>query len=185
MNIIHKKWTLSNAVYSLLLACQGLFGYNQNMSKKRWARPVSIRATLERFMRRIGKPEQRQLIELWRHWHMVMGDEIASLAWPLGSKNQVLMVGGEDALSLQEISFMHDDILERANAFMGNEYFRTVKTSLSLDRTPLDAACQIQTTQQVELFTPVELNGKLLELMPKMHPVAQCYARYVRKNKEK
>ncbi len=155
------------------------------MKKKYWARPVRARTHVERFLRRLmqlsNKPEQRQLVELWRHWHMIMGDEIASLAWPLGSKNQVLLVGGEDALSLQEISFMHFEILERANAFMGRAYFNSVKVSLSLDKVPLDVACQPTQEAPSELFSPVSLHGKYLENMPKNHAVSKCYARYARK----
>ncbi len=152
------------------------------MKKRYWPRPTSIHISLERFLQRINKPNQRQIIELWRHWHVVMGNDIANLAWPLGQKDDVLMLGGEDALSLQEISFMHFEILERANAFMGCEYFSTIKVSLSLDKTPLDIACQEPPSPKAVPPVYQALHGKFLKDMPPEHPVAQCYARYVAKS---
>ncbi len=153
------------------------------MKKHVWRKPESIRIALERFLTRIGKPEQVLLTRLWQHWAMVMGDEITSLAWPLGSKNRTLIVGGEDAMSMQEISYMHHEILERANAFMGNEYFTDVKVRLSLDKTPLDMASLPRTIERVHLTSSVKLSGKYLDSMPEDSPVARCYALYVEKNK--
>ncbi len=152
------------------------------MKKYHWPRPVSVQTTLDRFMQHLGMPEKRQIIELWRHWSMVMGHEIASIAWPLGSKNNILMVGGEDALSLQEISYMQFEILERANAFMGKEYFNALKVSLSLDKTPLNVVCQHTKAPSPNLLPHEVLHGEYLKDMPATHPVARCYAHYVHKS---
>ncbi len=154
------------------------------MKKKTWRRPVTLRTTLERFMNRLGQGEKIQLVRLWQHWPMVMGDEIAALAWPLGSKNTVLVVGGEDAMVMQEISFMQWDILERANAFMGREYFSAVRVQLALDKKPLDELCQTpQKAVAQPLFTPTPLHGNYLKNMPAEHPVARCYALYLAKQR--
>ncbi len=154
------------------------------MKKHIWKKPESLRLTLEKYLSRIGKPEQVLLTRLWQHWSMVMGPEISSLAWPLGSKNNILLLGGEDAMSIQEISYMHHEILERANAFMGKEYFSTVKVRLSLDKTPLNEAATPKKTKRVQLSSPVVLSGKYLKDMPADSPVARCYARYVQKSRK-
>ncbi len=153
------------------------------MKRRYWRRPVSIRASLERFMRNIGQAEKVHLVRLWQHWPMVMGDEIAALAWPLGCKNSVLLVGGEDAMSMQELSFMQWDILERANAFMGRDFFTAVRVQLALDKKPLDVLSQPQKKVAAQLFSPTPLHGKYLENMPTSNPVARCYALYVQKSK--
>ncbi len=124
------------------------------------------------------------LNRLWQHWDMVMGPDIAPLAWPLGSKNTILLLGGEDAMSMQDISYMHHEILERANAFMGSDYFTAIKVRLCLDKTPLDKVVQARTLPAVELPT-ISLSGKYLEHMPKDSSIAQCYARYVQKSQKK
>ena len=80
------------------------------------------------------------LIELWRHWEMVMGPELAALAYPLGAKGNILLVGAEDNFVLQELSFLSPEILERANAFMETEYFAKVELGLLQGRATLDAA---------------------------------------------
>ncbi len=151
------------------------------MKKHVWRKPENIRLALERFLKRIGKPEQVLLTRLWQHWDMVMGPDIACLAWPLGSKNGVLLVGGEDAMSMQEISYMHHEILERANAFMGSAFFSAVKVRLSLDKTPLHEAVLPRAIHKVHLGPPQKLSGKYLASMPSDSPVARCYARYVQK----
>ena len=54
----------------------------------------------------LGNGEKLMQVRLWQNWEMVMGPDIAPLAWPLGARNDILIVGGEDNLALQELSFM-------------------------------------------------------------------------------
>lgn len=62
----------------------------------------------------LGNGEKLMQVRLWQNWEMVMGPDIAPLAWPLGARNDILIVGGEDNLALQELSFMTPEILERS-----------------------------------------------------------------------
>ena len=71
----------------------------------------------------LGNGEKVMQVRLWQNWEMVMGPDIAPLAWPLGARNDILIVGGEDNLALQELSFMTPEILERVNAFMDAPVF--------------------------------------------------------------
>ena len=50
----------------------------------------------------LGNGEKLMQVRLWQNWEMVMGPDIAPLAWPLGARNDILIVGGEDNLALQE-----------------------------------------------------------------------------------
>ena len=104
------------------------------MSTKRL---VSAREAVEHLLCRY--PHKARLARLWLNWSMAMGPELAPLAWPLGERNGVLLVGGEDAMIMQELTLMREEILERANAFMGERFFTDVHVSLSLGKRPLDS----------------------------------------------
>ncbi len=147
-------------------------------------KPMNIQQLLESCMQKLGKPEQALLTKLWQHWDMVMGEYLASIAWPLGYKDGVLLVGGEDATSVQELSFMSMEILERANAFMEKDFFTDVKVRLSLDKTPLHEVVKIQNNVEPLPFVKgPKLSGKYLNEMPSDSPLASCYAKYVERSK--
>ncbi len=159
------------------------------MNDRRYGMPEGIQAALSRFLQKLGKPEQVLLTQLWQHWAMVMGPELNALTWPLGHKKGVLIVGGEDAMSVQEISFMSEEILERVNAFMGQAFFTTVRAQLSFDKSPLDITVQhfsqtMQRTRPPNIHKGSPLSGKYLKDMPAHSAVARCYARYIQINSQ-
>ena len=149
------------------------------MSERKYGIPQDLGSALEGFMRALGRPEQLLLTRLWQHWDMVMGPELSGLAWPLGQRNGTLLVGGEDAMAMQELSLMADEMLERANAFMERPYFTGVKVSLSLGKAALDQAVRLPRPQRVSLERGPALTGKFLSTMPAESAVARCYARFV------
>ncbi len=133
----------------------------------------------------MGKPEQALLTKLWQHWDMAMGEYLSNLAWPLGYKDGVLFVGGEDAISVQELSFMSMEILERANAFMERDFFKSVKVRLNLDKKPLHEVVKAQNIPSSPPFAHgPKLSGKYLQDMPSDSPVARCYASFVQRSKK-
>lgn len=96
---------------------------------------------------------------------MVLGDELASLARPLGlaweekprsggwrtaaatpsgeagpysDSGNLLLLGAEDGMAMQELQLQAEEILERVNAFMEKPFFARVKVSLILGGRPLD-----------------------------------------------
>ncbi|MDR3176063.1 MAG: DUF721 domain-containing protein [Desulfovibrio sp.] len=117
--------------------------------KPRRPRPSSLRAEQTRsaaeavrdLFAGLGRPWQGRLKELWRHWDMVAGEEIARVGRPLGygSKDRSLLLGVDDAMALQELSLQRDDILERSNAFMNETFFLNLKVRLRRDQTDLSA----------------------------------------------
>ncbi len=164
--------------------------YKNNFGKFRrkkdaLGKPEEIKLLLKDYMQSLGKPEQAILTKLWQHWDMVMGEHIASLAWPLGAKDGVLIVGGEDAISVQELSFMSMEILERANAFMEKDFFSTVKVRLSLDKTPLHEAVKLESASSATPFAKgPRLSGEFLKDMPTNSTLARCYARFVERSRK-
>jgi len=135
-------------------------------STTRVKKTLSAGEGLDALVRRMGKngiDDNQMLRQLWMNWDMVMGDELAALAFPLGHRKDILLVGGEDNLVLQELSFQAEEILERANAFMGTPTFMKVELHLSLGRTPLTAIPDItpSTRPALPLKKPDGLTGTL------------------------
>lgn len=148
--------------------------------KKTYPQPVL--PILDKWMAAIGKPEQGRLIRLWQNWAMVMGPELASMAWPLGHRNAVLLVGGEDAMSMQDLSMQSGEILERVNAFMEEPFFNEVRVSLALGKNPLDGAMAVPAPRtRVMLERGPAPSGVYLEVMDAQSSVARCYARFATK----
>ena len=82
------------------------------------------------------KPQHYMLTQLWKNWEVVMGPDIAALAHPLGHRNGILLVGGDDSCAMQELSYAAPEILERVNAFMNEDYFHKWSCICSWARNP-------------------------------------------------
>lgn len=127
-----------------------------------------------------GDPLRLRLVQLWRHWEMVLGPELAPLARPLGHHKDTLLIGAEDAMLMQELHLQSGEILERVNAFMEGPFFATVKVSLRFQRTELDNIVA-PAPRPLPLLAPErpQLTGSALEGMRADSAVARCYARFV------
>ena len=108
-----------------------------------------------------------------------LGGKLGSVLSALG--NDILIVGGEDNLALQELSFMTPEILERVNAFMDAPVFDRVELRLVMGDRPLDQMPDIQPSTRVRPAPPRprQLGAHLEEMNPDS-PVARCYAAYLR-----
>ena len=141
----------------------------------------SLGGRLSTVLSALGSGEKLMQVRLWQNWEMVMGPDIAPLAWPLGARNGILIVGGEDNLALQELSFMTPEILERVNAFMDAPVFDKVELRLVMGDRPLDQAPDIQPSTRVRPAPPRPRHlGAHREEMNPDSPVARCYAAYLR-----
>ena len=125
-----------------------------------------------------GDAARLRLVQLWRHWEMVLGPELAPLARPLGHHGDCLRIGAEDAMLMQELHLQSGEILERVNAFMEGPFFACVKVSLGFRRTELDTIAPPPTPPPQPLERP-RVTGEALAHMRPDSPVARCYARYV------
>jgi len=136
-------------------------------------RLISAREAVEYLLRRY--PHKARLARLWQNWSMVMGPELAPLARPMGERKGVLLVGGEDAMVMQELVMMRDEILQRANAFMDNRFFTDMHVGLSLGKRPLDGLAPPLCGRASKILP--KLNGSALhEVVDLDSPAARCYA---------
>jgi hypothetical protein len=138
----------------------------------------SIRGVLEDFLKRRGASASFQLARLWRSWPEVVGPDLAGLAKPLGHKDRRLILGGEDSITLQEISYFAPDILERVNGFLGGKIFDKISVELIRGRSPLDSVRIGTVPENARVPLPDDL-GELLAILPEDSPVTRCYRAYV------
>ena len=131
-------------------------------------------------LRRLGLSlHQEHLLRLWDMWDMVMGADLAEIALPLGHRDAVLIVGGEDHLVLQELTYAAPEMLERANAFMDQDFFQRIELQLLMSRTPLNRIQLEKYPVDPPASRPEPLGGLFGLLNPKS-PIGRCYAAYVR-----
>lgn len=147
-----------------------------------------IADALRGFLDRRGAPERLRLVRLWENWDMVMGVDIALLAYPLGHRKRILLVGAEDNMAMQDLTYLAPEILERVNAFMDgvNEgpYFERVELHLLQRRTPLDRVRLEHGTPPPRVPPRPERLGGLLGTLDPDSPVGRAYASYVRMFRE-
>lgn len=141
--------------------------------------PVSKK--LNAVLSKLGDGEKQMEVRLWQNWNMVMGPELASLALPLGIRQEILLVGGEDNAALQELTFLKPEILERANAFMDAPVFTKVEIHLVMGKRTLEHSPDIQPSIRHRPSPPKPGDlGRHLAEMREDSPVTRCYAAYLR-----
>ena len=144
---------------------------------------IRLAEGLNDFISAFDKKGSAELTELWRHWDMVMGEELAALARPLGHNNDILVVGADDHLAQQELSFQTEEILERVNAFLDKPRFTGVRLTLIQGRTILDNPIRdrFARREREPLFPPPnpEKVGALLDRFDPDTPLGRCYRRFV------
>lgn len=104
---------------------------------------------------------------------------MAEYIWPLGHKGKVLLLGGEDAVVLQEANFLAPEILKRANEFLGGNVFDKITLELVRGRSHLNGI-RVGVVYKKPLVPRPEPLGNLVDILPKDDPVGNCYRAYVR-----
>ena len=142
---------------------------------------MSITDALAAFMGKRGGGERTRLTLLWEHWGMVMGEELASLAIPLGHKKDVLLLAAEDSMAAQDIAMQSGEVLERVNAFMDERYFSRIQVELVMGRGDLSRARPELRPRPRDYRAPRPENlGSLRGTFDPESPVARCYEAYLR-----
>ncbi|GAB6177080.1 hypothetical protein JCM16814_19710 [Desulfobaculum senezii] len=123
---------------------------------------------------------QRTLRRLWRHWPEIVDEHIAEIARPIGHRKRILLIGVEDSMVMQDLTFYAPYILEQVNAFLGTKSFDKVLPELIRDRVSLDLIKK-RTTSAVrfEPSRPQNL-GSQADAFDANSAVARCYAAYVK-----
>ena len=149
------------------------------------SKATPVRSLADALLRGMGGADRALLVRLWQHWDMVLGPELAALALPLGHRDGLLLLGAEDSMTLQEVSLLAPEILERVNAFMDSPFFRAATCSLLLHKRPLNTlVIPAQHMGMPVLEGPHPLHGRPLAQMRPDSPVARCYARFLRAREE-
>lgn len=143
--------------------------------------PILLEKGLAALLERLDANGAATLAPLWAHWEMVMGEELAALAIPLGHRRDLLIIGADDHLAQQELAFQTDDILERVNAFLEAPRFRGVVLTLRQGKTPLTTtpAPRFPRFCHADLFAPPQPLGALLDHFDPESAIGRCYARCV------
>ncbi len=136
---------------------------------------------LDRMLQRKGAGTGFRLAQLWRNWDMVMGDELRHLAIPIGHRKSTLIIGAEDNMAQQELTYFTYEIIERVNAFLDEPFFDKVQVDLLLGKPALDEIEMPAIEPYVPALPPrPERLGALLGKLDPASPVTRCYEKYVR-----
>lgn len=141
----------------------------------------SITEALSAFLEKRGGKERTRLTLLWDHWEMVMGEELSSLAIPLGHRKDVLVIAAEDSMAAQDIAMQADEVLLRVNAFMNENYFSRIQVELVMGRNDLSRNLP-DTRPAPPIIKPRKPDqlGTLSGALDPESPVTKCYEAYCR-----
>lgn len=146
-----------------------------------------LRQELLAFLKALGgDPVKARLASIWREWQDILGEELGELAKPLGADKKQLLIGVEDALVMQEIQYRKQEILDKVNLRLGEEYFEKVRASIMLGREARDTTARPRLAPNMIVAAreeACEARGTYLAGMDPNSAVAKAYAIFARKNK--
>ncbi len=139
----------------------------------------TINQSLDSWLSRFDPDGSRYLFYvICKNWERIVGPEISALAKPMGRSKATLILGAEDSMVIQEISFLSTQILGRINAFCGSPFFDKTRVELLKGRIPLDRKLVHEPDLKTSLKRPERIGG-LMGMAEEGSAVARCYARYV------
>lgn len=142
--------------------------------------PQSITDALVSFMGKRGGFERLHLTRLWEHWEMVMGEELAALAKPLGHKKDILLLAAEDSMAAQDLAMQASEVLERVNSFMNAPSFSRIQVELTMGRRDLAGTPpSVRSAPPEYRISRPENLGALSGKLDPGSPVTQCYEAYL------
>ena len=118
-----------------------------------------------------------RLAMLWPRWREILGD-VAPYARPLGHRRNILLLGVDDPIAMQESLYDAPVVLEMVNGFLGEQVFDKAQFDLLQGKAPLDAASG-EAPGFWRLPPPRIANLGGLDLDPNT-AVGRSYAAYVR-----
>lgn len=95
------------------------------------SQPVPVGANIYELLEKLGgRREKSRLADLWQAWPQVVGEDLAGQICSLKDNNGILLLGVEDAIIMQELSFRLEEILMLVNSWLGSEYFTRARLTL-------------------------------------------------------
>ncbi len=139
-----------------------------------------LSAVLDRFLHNRQKHSELDLVRLWRNWPAVLGPELSRLARPLGRRKTSLVIGTDDSIVMQELSFCSDQILQNVERFLGWQPFDKVSLELLKGRTPLDQVAPVQRDPGPQPLQDLPEVGGQEDWFAGQTALQSCYKTYVR-----
>jgi hypothetical protein len=140
-----------------------------------------LASALETFVSWKQLGSEMDVARIWRSWPDIIGSRLAEMARPLGRRRDALIIGVEDSLVMQELTYFSEEIRERIGEFLGWQPFDKVKFELLEDRTPLNEVQVRHEARLPEQHLPDEEEvGSLLDVLPSNSSFRSCYEAYVR-----
>jgi hypothetical protein len=149
--------------------------------RERMPRPVAVNELLSAVFR--GTPTEKRLKEgcIWQVWDSAVGKQIASRARPVSFRAGTLTVAVTSAPWMQQLSFLKKGIMEKLNAYLGEEIVRDLYLKAGVPSRPapspsppktyraLTSKEELRVAEVADIVTDPELRGSL----------ARLYARYL------
>lgn len=153
--------------------------------RKRAPEPTAIGDGIYGLLEKMGgSREKSRLAGLWANWSEALGADMGQAIEPLGARGRVLLIRADNAVQMQELRFMGDEILARVNAWLGTEYFGEARVVLS----EAGKNCRKRSQRPAAPPEPAAVrraprrpSGKYLAEMDRDSPVAAAYARFAGK----
>lgn len=110
------------------------------MERRYWRerRSVNVSTALGGILEGLDSRGSLQLVRLWDNWAEVVGEEVASLAKPLGKRGKALILQTDDPMTSQHLSFLVPEILGAIHRFLGKPFFEDIRFELGSGRPALD-----------------------------------------------
>ncbi len=131
-------------------------------------------------LRTMGGDLPPRLTRLWQAWPELVGPDLAVMARPLGHRRRSLILGGDDPIVLQELSFFAPQFLDKANAFLGEEFFDKVLFELIHGRASLDGERASSGPTPRPKLKKIHNLGNLDYISETDSAIGRCYRAYVR-----
>ncbi|NCC24837.1 MAG: DUF721 domain-containing protein [Deltaproteobacteria bacterium] len=138
---------------------------------------TSASSVLSNVLSRLDGQDRASLSPLWKNWTEVLGPGLSDLAKPLGHSHTTLIVGADDGMVLNELTYMSPEILDRVNAFFGDRRFDKVKVELLHGKTPLNEIRIDSPDCRIIHTRPPNLRA-LPETIPEDSLAARAYHKY-------
>jgi len=150
---------------------------NRKDRKRRIMRAGDAAAGL---LRRLGAGEELKFLRLWRCWGDVLG-ELAREARPVDRRGATLVLGVQDPIVGQELSYFQPQILARVNGFLNEDCFDKVVFELLRGRIPLDVERPKEPPPPRPEYRRPEQLGGLSDLAQADTPAGRAYRAYIRR----